>query len=351
MSRLLLAAASLLVCSPLVMADQIWVGRLGAQDVTVRGVEEGEVVYFANGREVRTPLDEVARVEIDGQDQLNAAEAAFHEGNWRVAAEQYDRLLTRRGGEDWVRRRGTFRLVESAAKAGLFPQASAGFVSLVELDPGEAVGRQPDPSAAGVSPAEINAARERVRNGVSATGSNAAARQQLLSFLLQLDNAVGDDEAAGNTIKQLSTLLGEDVPTDASQWPTFARVTLGRAQLALSSNDPAGVKPLIDKASPTFVTAPLRAEALLMLAKAAEAQAGDNRSSKLDAALAYVRAATHGSDVPKIAAEALLAAGDLHRELGLPDDAKDVYQAIVQQYADTPAAADAQARLDEAGGA
>ena len=339
-------ALAVFVTAGQAFADRLWIGRLGAQDVTVRGVEGGNMVYFANGRERQTPLDEIARIEVEGQQALNAAEEAFQGGDWKVAAEQYDRLLTRRNADAWVERRATFRLVESAAKAGLFPQAAAGYVSLIALDPEQAVGRQPDAGAADVSPAELNAARERVRSGLSSAGSDAA-RRQLLSFLLQLDNASGDEKAAANTIEQLGKLIGEGVPAERADWPTYATITLGRANLAINSGDAAAAAKLINEASATFVTPALSGQALFLLAKAAEAEAGDDRSKLLDAALAYLKVATFATETPKFASDGLLAAGDIHRKLGLADDAADLYRATIAQYPDSTAAGEAQQRLTE----
>ena len=346
--RTLLSIAALMLAVAPALADRIWIKSLPAQDVSVREVRNGNVVFFVGGQERTTPLDDVSRFEVDGQQQLNAAEEAYQGGDWATAATRYDDVVGRRGSDEWVRRRATFRLVDSAAKAGLFSQAASGYVALVNLDAAAAAGRAPDATAAGVTAQQIEDARGRVRNGLGSAGSNQEARRQLLTFLLQLDNAAGDGEAAANTVNQLGELVGDEVPDDRAAWPTYARVTLGRAQASLANDDFARARALVTEAGPTFDSDQLKGDALLMLARIADAEAKDgDRAAKLDAAYAYLKAAATTPQVESVAPRALLAAGDLHRQLGLNDDAADLYRAVIAAYADSPVAAEAQKRLAE----
>lgn len=327
------------------LADRIWIGRLAGQEVEIRQLRGDSLIYLVGSRERETPLDELSRIEIDGEDRFNAAEEAYQSGDWERSARQYSDYLSRRGGDEWVRRRATFRLVDAAARANLFREAVDGYVALVDLDAEAAATRQPSPDRAGVTPNQIGDARERVRTGLSAVSGDATKRKMLLSFLLRLDNAAGDADAAANTVQQLVPLVGDTVPENRQDWPTFARVTLSRADLALRGNNPAEASRLIESSGSVFIEPELLAEALFKLAQASEAEAGDDESKLLDAAFAYVQVPAQAPDATAIAASALLAAGDIHRNLGLDEDATKLYSHVATTYAETPAAAEASERL------
>ncbi len=328
-----------LATASLASADRVWIGRLAAQDVQVREVVGDELIYIAGSRERRTSLDEIVRIELDDEPRFNAAEEAYQGGDWNKAAAQYSDVLGRRGADAWVQRRATFRLVDAAARANLFREAVDGYVALVALDAEAAATRQPDPARTGVTPEQVQDAHQRVRTGLS-SASEDTTRKTLLSFLLRLDTAAGDAEAASNTVKLLTPLVGETVPADQRDWPTYARIMLSRAELALSTGKPAEAETLINDAGRVFIEPALVADALLKLAKAKEQQAGDDKSKLLDAAYAYLRVPAQASDVEPASASALLAAGDIHAKLGLSDDADKIYRHLTATYPGTDAAAE-----------
>jgi TolA-binding protein len=333
-----------LLVPTLAWADQIWIGRLPPQEVQIRGFENDQLLYIVGSRERQTPLDEVVRIELDGNDRFNAAEEAFQAGDWQVASQQYSQVLDRRGGEDWVRRRSTFRLVDAAARAGLFREAVDGFVSMTGIDPVAAATRQPNPERENVDARQVADARSRVQTALTGA-SDDARRRALLAYMLRLDNALGDSEAAANTVRLLTPLVSSTVPENQADWPLFARVTIGRASLQLGERNPAAARRLIEDASAVFTNEEQKADALMLLADAARLEAGDDRAKKLDAALAYVRVAAQAPEIESIAARALVAAGDIHAELSLDEDAAALWRQAADRYPSSAAGATAAEKL------
>lgn len=337
---------ALLVLAPAAMGDVIWAGtgegRGLRQEVDIIGVEGDDLAFYINGNRGTAPLERIQQIEIEGQTAFNEAEQAYSAGDWEKAVDGYTQTA-RRNPADWVRQRSAVRLIRAAQLAGRFDAAVVGFVQLTLLDPSSAVGEEPDPRNA-PGPVEIAAA---VREVEAATSGRLDARQEklLLTFLLNLQTASGNDAAAGVTVQRLGALLGDD-PGDEPE--VFAQVVLGRARLALSKRDPLSALGLIHANSALFTEPRQQSQALMLLARAAEMQARDDRERLLDAALAYMRVVAHfgksatADDVP----EALLKVAQIHEQLGERDAAIRLYRDLVSTWGDTPHAAEGRNRLD-----
>ena len=357
--RLPLATALLLLAAAPAVADTIWTGsgsgRGLEQEVNVQGVEqtpgEGAVlVYLVNGNRASTPLARVQQIRLDGGGDFSDAEAAYAGGDWARAADLYDRAAGGGANPEWVRRRSVRRLVDAAASAGLFDRATAGFLRLVELDPASAAAAQPEPSA-GATPEQLEAADAAVGRALGGGSLAPEQRKQLLTFRLALANARGDDAAAAAAVEALAPLVG-DAPGEApADRDLFARVTLGRAALALQQGRPEEAASLIRDHAGVFETPGVQSAAMFALAQAARAGAS-SREEQLGAAVAYMKvvalfksAGDRGGPTPEVP-PALLAAAAIHEELGLAEDAADLYRSLTSDHADTPQAAEAQGRLD-----
>ena len=346
--RLALFAAALLACCGAVRADVIYTGGGNGirQSVNVLGVENGELVYLLNGNRATTPLSRVGQIQIDGEKAFNDAEQAYAAGDFPKAADSYQTVVRRRG-DDWLKRRSAERLVAAADKAGLFQAAVTGYVQLTRLDTAAALGRQPAPTS--TTPADqLEAASREVESALSGR-LDPAQEKTLLAFLLSLQNRRGDEAGAAKTVERLVGLVG-DAPGDDPR--LFAQVMLARAQSELAAKRPAAAAKLIDDHRRVFTDPRQQSDALMVLADAARAQAGDDADKLLDAALAYMKVVTFFKavpDAPNVPA-ALLAVGEIHEKLGKTEAAKGLYGEIVAKYAAAPAADAAQKRLAALGG-
>ena len=333
------------------VADTIWIGTLGVGQpletpADVIGIERGELIYRLYGNRTSKPLERIVRIAVDGQDEFNRAEEAFFVGEWADAAGAYDKVV-RRASEDWVRRRAAERLVMAAASAGQFDRATEGYVTLADLDATAAVGREPE--IAGDVPAEqLRAAAAAVRKAVDAVG--AEQKKTLLAFLLQIQNKLGDVEAAGRTVEQLGELLGDAVPADAGEADRrlFAETTLGRARLAMSRGEYGAARQIVDGGGDLFVDPQQQSDALMLLADVQAATGDGSRAAAFDAALAYMKIVAHFKRVPGSpnVAEALVRVAELHRDAGEPEAAERVLRQVVEEYPTTAAAERARGLLE-----
>jgi hypothetical protein len=354
--RLLVTIALLLAAGSTAVADTIWVGtgpgRGLEQQVNIQGVErtdEGELlIYLVNGNRASTLLSRVKRIRLDNDDRLTRAEQAYAGGDWNAAAQLYERAGARANAPEWVQRRSVRRLVSAAARAGLFDEAVTGFIRLVELDPIGASDARPDLTQT-PSPQALAGAQQRVERALTRNLSDDQ-QKQLLTFLLAIQGQRDDDVGAQATIGRLGALLGDEPGTDPGDRRLFAQVILGQAKLALSQDRAAEAESIVRENGGVFTEPAAQSAALLLLARSAEVQAGDDRAALLDAALAYMKVValfknedrTGTPEVPT----ALLAAGGIHDRLGLADDAADLYRSLVEGYPASPEAAEAQTRLD-----
>ena len=344
-----LALAAALSAAGTARADVIYTGGGNGirQSVDVLGVEAGELVYLLNGNRTTTPLDRVGQIQIDGEKAFNDAEQAYAAGDFAKASGAYADVVRRRG-DDWLKTRSARRLVDAADKAGLFPAAVTGYVQLTRLDPAAAVGGEPQVPPS-LPPEQLQAAAREVE---AAVNGRLGARQEktLLTFLLSLQNRQGDEAAAAKTVERLVGLVG-DQPGDDPR--LFAQVMLARARSELSADRPAEAAGLVDAHRGVFTDVRQQSDALMILADAARARAGDDPDQLLDAALAYMKVVTFFKAVdgtPNVPA-ALLAVGEIHETLAKRDAAERLYGDVVAQYPSTPAAAEAQRRLAAMGSA
>lgn len=344
--RIGLSLVALLLLAPAAVADVIWTGT-GAgrglrQEVDILGVEGSDLVFLINGNRGSAPLERVQQMEIDGQAAFNEAEQAFAAGDWDKAADGYLQA-SRRNPTEWVRQRAAERLIRSAELAGRFDAAVVGFVQLTVLNPGSAVGKEPDPQNA-PGPAAI---REAITEVETAVEKRLSARQEklLLTFLLNLQTASENEAAAGVTVQRLAGLLEDDPSEDPE---VYAQVLLGRSRLALSRGDAVSATGLIYANAALFTKPRQQSQALMLLARAAEMQAREDRERLLDAALAYMRVVAHfgKSATPDDVPEALLKVAQIHEQLNERDAAIRLYRDLVETYPDSPYAAQGQKRLD-----
>ena len=347
LSLLVGACLVVLACAGSVWADVIWVGTgAGAgfrQEVDVQGIEDDQLVFLINGNRGTTALGRVRQIELSGEPGFNQAEVAFAAGDWERAAAEY-LPVARLHAKEWVRRRSAERLIDAAQRAGRFDQAVTGYVHLSQVAPAAAIGREPVlPEQVEARQLELSANEldRAVQEGVSP-----AQARPLLALLLNVHNRRGDEKAAGEVVERLSRVMGGD---PAGHDPAlFAQVLIGRANLALSRGESEQAIQLINSQRELFQEPRQQSDALMILAKAAELQARDDRARLMDAAVAYMRVVSHfkrAEGAPNVP-EALLKVAQLHEKLGLAEPAADIYRDLVATYPDSSAAAEAQKRLE-----
>ena len=320
---------------PAARADVIWTGG-GAgirQEVNLVDANNGVLTYLLNGNRTSTPLADVRQIQIDGEKAFNDAEAAYAAGDYKKAAADYLPVVRRRA-DDWVRLRAARRLLDAANRAGSLPGAAAGYVQLARLDPAAAVGNEP--ALAGAAPVDLEVASREVESALSARLAPAQ-EKTLLVYLLNLQNARGDEAAAGKTVDRLGRLVGGDPNEDPR---LLAQIFLARAKLALKNNQPADAAAFVNDHAALFADPRQQSEALMVLAQAAEKRAGDDEGKLLDTAFAYMKVVAYFKAVPDApnVADALLRVADIHARLGKTEAAAKLYAQVVEQYPASPAA-------------
>lgn len=341
---------ALLLAGSTTLADVIWVGGGRSkglkQEVDVLGVEKGELVYLLYGNRVTAPLERVQQIQITDEPNFTEAETQFAAGNWEKAADAYEKVIGR-NKKQWLRRRAAERLVAAADAAGQFDKAVAGYVNLTLMDPVAAVGREPR-LRDGIAEDSLRRAAAAISDTVGS--AREAQRKSLLSFLLQIQNRIGDEDAAGETIEKLMAILGDDrAALEASNRDRqlYAQVMLDRAKLAMNQGDTTAVRQIIDENAGLFREPRQQSDALMLRADLARRAADGSRAQLFDAALAYMKVVTYfkaepGS--PNVAA-ALLAVAEIHREAGEEETADQLLAEIARLYPDSEAGKLARERL------
>ena len=345
-------AAALLLAAPAVRADTIYASSTGdaakavKYEGTVNGIDNGELTFTnaSNYSKAGRPLKEVVRLTLDNQPAFNEAEAAFVDQKWDAATDNYVKAL-RGPVPDWQRRYADPKLIAAAAKSGRFDAAVQGYVDLVKLDPAAAASRKPE-----LPPGKstfLDTAITDVR-GALPQAAKPEQKQALLSFLIDLQRAKGDDAGAADTLQQLVKISGDSADTPQNR-ALLEQVRLGEAKVALDAGDPAKAAKLIDANRALFTDADAQAEALYTLAAAARAKAEKSADpqAKRDAAIAYMRVVAHFKDAPghPRVPESLLATAGLLDQLDQPAAAQSLYRQLSTEYANTPAADAAKQKL------
>src|SRR4051794_8309787 len=127
-------------------ADSVWVATAGSAAalelprVQITGIQDGKLVFVgASGRESNRDLSQIARISLDADPNLTAAEEAANQQKWDVATDAYRRIAST-SGTPWVRLWAMQRLVTVAQKANRFDAAADAYIALVQADPTAAAG-------------------------------------------------------------------------------------------------------------------------------------------------------------------------------------------------------------------
>jgi tetratricopeptide (TPR) repeat protein len=338
--------SSLCLAPALAPGDAIWVGEstknpIMAGDVHIVGIQSNVLMYTIGGGEDATkPLDQVQQMSAGGETDFNVAEQSYRDGKSGAAAEGYQRAI-RSSGRDWVRDRSAVRLAELSSKLDRFDLAATAYVALVAQDPTIAAKTKPVLSEA--AGPYYDGALSDIRRTLDSNKLSDSQRGTLLGFALDIYRAKNDSTSANQTAAELIK-LGVAGPGD------IVMVKLASARLALDTKDYEKAATEIQQNRTLFIEPVQQADALFILAQARDGMGGTNNNAEAlkDLALAYMRAATVGRDLPgqPHVSAALLRVAEIEEELKEPQVALQLYRQISRDYSGQPVAAQAKAASD-----
>ena len=362
--RAVAAAAALLalglIASP-ATADTVWTLASGANakpferpKVKIEGMQ-GDGLLFRSASQDRAaepkPIGEIWRIQVDDEPALNAAETAYVADKWDDAVSNYQRAINA-SRKDWVKQYATLRLLGAAEKSGKFSAAAAAYITLVQRDPTTAARVKPD------VPKEKNAELPPAINAVKAALADgklkAAQKNRLQAFLVELYIANGQlEEAAalGGQVGQSATRSRDAADNGPGKGEVALKLQLAIASLKQKKYEEAITS--IDSIAASLTDPEQQAQALFCVAEARAGQAGDDPAKLKEAALAYMRVVAHfknDANAPHVA-ESLLKTGVMLEQAKLLPDALAAYQAVGNDYRDSPhakAAAAGAARVKKA---
>ena len=344
--RLTVATGAAVVLSGVLWAraDTILKGAPGSNplpqdNVRVTGVANGELTYTtATGSSRTVALADVQKVTADGQPAFNGAEDAYAAHDVAAALDGYESVLNG-SGPDWLRARSALRLADVGRTQHRYDAQVAAYAALVGIDP--ALAADARPAAPQPNNPRLDAAQTALSRAMASTA--AAKRSPLLSVQLDIARAKGDRSAVTATLQQLSAAGGA---TPADQ----AMLKLAAADVALDAKQYAQAEADVQQNRGLFTDPAQQVEALWVLAQARDGQATGTPDATKDAAIAYVRVVTFGTQLPDRphVAESLVRAAQLEEKLGDPKGAATLYQQLAsdRSYAGSTAATDAHAALD-----
>lgn len=352
--------AILLVASP-AAADTVWTLAKSAKakpfergKVKIEGME-GDGLLFRSANQDRVadpkPLNEIWRVEVDGETALNAAETAYVGEKWDEAVTGYQRSINA-SAKDWVKQYATLRLLTAAEKSGKFTAAAAAFATLVQRDPTVAARRKP--AVPKDKKSELPGAIEAIKAALGDAQLKAAQKNTLQAYLVELYVANGQ-------LKEAEALGGQapDAPpgprgaADAAANKGQVDLKLQLAVASLKQKKYKETLAAIESISADLTAPEQQAKALFCIAEAEAGQAGNDPVALKKAALAYMRVVAHfknEANAPHVA-ESLLKTGVVLEQAKLLPDALAAYQAVQTEYKDSPhakPAAEAAARVRKA---
>lgn len=319
-------------------------------------VDELYWISEESGRSIHRPLQQVARIEVDGDPVFNAAEQAFAQGDLKSASDNYRRAMAA-ATSDWEKHRCDVRLLSISSKIGDFSGAVAGFVQMAAKDP--AAAQQQRPNVDQAKPDQVTAAISAVNSGL--TNASPRTQQVLLPFLADLYNKKGDSAGASKALAEYQKLQppgarnAQAMDNSSTGAPSAAAtaakqaeadLALNEATAAMNAHQYSKVISAINSHADAFIDPDRQEKALYMLAQAKEASASTPQALE-DAALAYMRVVAHFKSQPNSpAAESLFKTGAIEEKLSKPRQAILVYTQVVNEYKGSPAALQAQAAID-----
>jgi tetratricopeptide (TPR) repeat protein len=303
--------------------------------VKIVNVSGGQIVFtFNSDRQISRDVQQVVEIQLDGNAAFNGAEDAFVAQHWDPAVDGYRRTLSSSPAE-WVRDWAAFRLLIAANAANRFDDAAAAYAAVVRRYPAAAAPYKPQIPR---DDRALNTAANTVEQelaAVAAESDTEAAQEQLLQFLLEIQQARQDPKAAADVATRLLKL-------HSSAPDTIANKALIDGRIAAANNDVlrgqfAEAQKIIHDDAPKIVDPAQQAEALFVLASAQQGLVKTKPNPVVqdwqDVALAYLRVAAHGKDqtanprIPQAIYQAAAILESIHDPAALP-----LYRQLIDTY-------------------
>lgn len=327
-------------------ADKLIIQGTGPQTVTVTGFVNGRLQYQnERGGTGDREYTRIQQLVIDAEPTLSAAEANLVAGQNDAAIGNYTKAV-RGSTTPWVKVFAARRLLDAAGPSGKFEPRLAGYLTLLQLSPADAAGRQPPlPDA---DSQLLNVAVLEVENALKVPKLADPAKVALLNFLTDIHRRRGDAAAVAVTIERLAKSSPAAANDPAVQAQLMAQ-KLGQAKAAADAKDFAGAIRLIEQNRATIVDPAQQSDALFILARVKQATAdATDAAAQQDAAVAFMRVVAVAKDLPgrPNVLASLRATADILERTGTPADSTKVYQQIAREFADNPSAvSEAQANI------
>jgi TolA-binding protein len=346
------AAVPLALLAPVwALADDVYVksgtSELARKNVTVKGVENGKLVFSINQRDSSQEIDKITRLELTGESAFNAAERAFAEASAAEGerarakyAEAVTGYQTTLGSTNkpWLKEYVSARLVVAAPRSGRFDAAIASWVAMVQKDPAAAM--KAKPGLEGVEPKSTYLTQSvKTLQTALAAADRPEEKRAYLDLLGDVQNHMGDLDGAAKTAEQRVQLGGN--PEE------IAAVMVQLAQLDLANKRYEAAAARLGRLDLTTLPDGPRAEALYVLAecRAAAVKPGAPPEQLKDVALDYMRVVVSAPTGPQ-SANALLKVAQIHETLKENETAVKLYQQITKEHPNTPAAQTAQQSIE-----
>lgn len=190
-----LLTAALSAVGPLARGDDVWAGSPGRRPlkysaVEIRGDQDGVLAFRAKGGNlVYKPIEQVVRVHVDRQADLNQAEELYEAADYASAIELYESVAGK-AEQTWLKRLATARLIVCYDVGGRFGDAVQAWVATLKIWPSYALSHRP------VKPGEKGSkANKQALDALSAAAKNElapAAMQAIKDLQSAVWKAEGD---------------------------------------------------------------------------------------------------------------------------------------------------------------
>ena len=340
--------AALLAATTVIGADELIIDGLRYPDARITGVEDCEIVFQLAGRQGTESLAHVDFMQLDREDDFNQAETLMTEGEVADALELYRRA--READRQWVQDLAEFRRMWALDQDGQIDEAVKMWLKVIDDNDASANARAMVPTNLAEAGDQANQlAYDRLEERRERAGED----DELWKVIIDLQLAIADHEGNDAEAQRLAGLLlersrGTNGETTTSSDQVAA--SLQGAVVLVSNPDKAAEVVEIITADLYRYTEGQLSTALWALGKAqlilAEAGEGEERRSLLTDAgnnLMYVVVFFGESDQ---AAEAYYRAGRANELLGNTQAARNAYEAVIADHAQSPFAAQARESID-----
>ncbi len=363
---LLLCAAAVLVAAVSATADSIKLTNgLVYDPVTILGVADGVIRFQMKGSTISKPISELALVGISDDKDFTLAEDLFQQGKSAEAEKAYS-AAQRPAAADWKKTLIDYRLLAVSESAGQIDKATARWLKIVDDALRDSHGRTPGASTGALAlrprklaPAQ-NEANDRaialLKGKVKEAASDAYVKaiRQLLVDLYERQGKL--DEAKAEVAKLAGKSETPDTQTSSAKTgPETPPVGSADVQLRLASLSlkQGQYEQVVNQLQPKMnrFTADDLPSAMLLLGRAklelSKQDQDESATEKmlLEAGLDLMRVVVFFGSSDE-APDALLSAGQVNERLGNTKAAKAAYSAVVEKFAQSPAAGESQKAME-----